>query len=358
MTTSSCTMSFTRNDLQKTRLLRGECPVKDCRVSVNNHRVPFQRFRGRMRYLPFCPDHGIRVHKSGFVYYNGPSKEDLVTATRRNLMFHSDYYASHFFKQGNKMESGRLCYESSEDAVSYNVFTEMLSHENALRKLLEHIIKQRIKPDVDLYLWGGKIDLRHNKFVPYKPLIDARKHLEHDIRRFATEPDIMLVVPGKVVVCIEAKFGSKNPVAKEMDSHDGEKPKRVSALIDRYCSRNKIVDMNSILDLSKLPRLFYEQIFRNVVFAATMAKLEGTPEWHVINLRTQHVMNMKRGEPESMPIKRNIKSILRREHKRRFSHITWEDIYEISVKGDEELSNLAWYLKTKSLGCSRAFNIF
>ena len=358
MPSSSCTVSFTRNDLQKTRLFRGECPVKDCRTSINSHRVPFQRYRGKMRYLPFCDRHALRIHRSGFVYYNGPTKQDLIIATRRNLAFHSDYYIAHFLTQGNKMESRRLCYESSEDAVSYNVFTEMLSHGNALRKLLGHIIKREVRDNVELYLWGGEIDLKHNKFVPYKPLIDVRKHLEYDIKRFATEPDIMLVVPRKVVICIEAKFGSKNPIAKEKDSSDGEKPKRISELIERYCTKNRIVDMNEILDLSKPPKLFYEQLFRNLVFAATMAKLEGAPEWHVVNLRTQHVMNLKRGEPESMPIKRNIRSILKPRYKKRFAHMTWEDIYDVSVKGDERLSNLAWYLKTKSLNCGRAFNIF
>jgi len=38
--------------------------------------------------------------------------------------------------------------------------------------------------------------------------------------------------------------------------------------------------------------------------------------------------------------------------------MTWEQIYDVAIKGDERLSNLAWYLKTKSLGCGRAFNIF
>ena len=358
MTTSNCTVSFTRNDIQRTRLIKGKCPVKDCRTSIDGHRVPFQRYKGKMRYLPFCPEHGLRIHKSGFVYHNGSSKQDLITATRRNLAFHSDYYATHFLKQGNKMESGRLCYESSEDAVSYNVFTEMLSRGNALRKLLGHIIKCEVKHNVDLYLWGGKIDLGHNKFVPYEPMIEVRKHLEHDIKKFATEPDIMLVIPHKVVVCIEAKFGSKNPIAKERDSSDGEKPKRVSELIERYCTKNRIVDMNEVLDLSKLPELFYEQLFRNVVFAATMAKLEGAPEWHVVNLRNRRVMNLKRGEPESMPIKRNMRSILRPKYKKQFTHMTWEQIYDVAVKGDESLSNLAWYLRTKSLNCGRAFNIF
>ncbi|MBA7613022.1 hypothetical protein ES703_20265 [subsurface metagenome] len=85
------------------------------------------------------------------------------------------------------MESERLCYENSEDAVSYNVFTEMLAHSVSLKKLLKHITKEEPRNAVELYLWGGNIDLEHNEFVPYKPLMDVRKHLEHDIKMLATK---------------------------------------------------------------------------------------------------------------------------------------------------------------------------
>ncbi len=358
MNTSSCTVSFTRNDIQKTRLVNGKCPIKDCRVHINNYKVPFQRYKGKMRYLPFCPEHGIRIHPTSYVYYNGASKDARITATKRNLPFHSDYYVSNFLKKGAKMESGRLCYESSEDAVSYNVFAEMLSDGNALRNLTRHIIKAEPKGPIELYLWGGKIDLQHNKFVPYKPLIDVRKHLEHDIKVFGTEPDIMLVVPKQAVICIEAKFGSKNPIAKEKEGNVGEKPKSVAKLIERYCNKNRIIDTDTIFDFRNKPKLFYEQLFRNIVFASSMAKLEGAPLWHVVNLRNQHVMNIKQGRPESAPIMRNIRSILKPKYKKRFTHLTWENVYDVAIKDVPALSNLAWYLKTKSLNCGRAFNIF
>ena len=357
MIRSNCNISFYRNDLQRTRLWANKCPVKNCSVNINAHKAPFQRYKGKMRYLPYCPEHGIRIHNSGFVYYNGPGKEDLTVATKRNLMFHSDYYADNFLKKGNKMESGRLCYESSEDAVSYNVFTEMLSRTPALKRLVSHITRRNIDEDVELYLWGGKIDLENNRFSPYKPLLDVRKHLEHDIKRFGTEPDIMLVVPKKAVVCIEAKFGSKNPIAKEKNEVEGEKPKGRERLIERYCKRNKIIDSDEIFDFNNMPKLFYEQLFRNVVFAASMARLAGASEWYVVNLRNQHLMNLRKGKPQSMPIKRNIRSILKSKYKKRFSHLTWEQIYDIAVKGNENLYNLAWYLKNKSLSCGRAFNI-
>jgi len=272
-----------------------------------------------MRYLPFCSEHGIRIHKNGFVYYNGPSQSDVITATQRNLMFHKAYYVDHFFQKGNKMESGRLCYESSEDALSYNVFTELLSNGGALRKLVNAITRRKIEDEVELYLWGGKIDLKNQTFTKYAPLEEVRKHLEGDIKRFGTEPDIMLVVPKKVMICIEAKFGSKNPLAKEKEETKGEKPSKKERLIERYCKRNSIIDAGQIIDVATLPNLFYEQLFRNIIFAASMAKLDGQAEWHVVNLRNQHIMNLKRGKPESQPIMRNIRSILKPMYKKQFS---------------------------------------
>jgi hypothetical protein len=357
MPKSDCTISFYRNDLQKTRLDRGNCPVKNCGVNINRHKAPFQRYKGKMRNLPFCPEHGIRIHKNCFVYYNGSSKSDLTTSIKRNLMFHSDYYSANFLEKGNKMESGRLCYESSEDAVSYNVFTELLSNGNALRKLVSHITRKKIEDEVELYLWGGKIDLRNNIFTKYTPLEEVRRHLEGDIKRFGTEPDIMLVVPKKIVICIEAKFGSKNPIAKERKETEGDKPSGKDKLIKRYCKGNNIIDTSQLFDFSNMPKLFYEQIFRNIVFAASMAKLEGKAEWYVVNLRNQYIMNMKKGKPESMPIVLNIRSILKSKHKKQFTHLTWEVIYEKIIKGNDELANLIWYLKNKSLGCGRAFNV-
>jgi len=272
-------------------------------------------------------------------------------------MFHGDYYVENFMKKsGNKLEAGRLCNENSEDAVSYNVFTELLSKET-LHKLVRHITGKNIKGDVELYLWGGKIDLKKGTFVQYKPLLEVRNQLESDIKFFGTEPDIMLVIPKKVVICIEAKFGSKNPIAKEQKHKPDEKPKGRAKLIERYCKKNKIIDTNNIFDFRKMPRLFYEQLFRNIVFAASMAKMEDEAVWYVVNLRNQHVMNLKQGKPESMPIMRNIRSILKPKYKKRFTHLTWEDIYDVAIKGNYELADLTWYLKNKSLSCGRAFNV-
>ena len=322
MANSSCTISFFRNDLQKTKLPH-LCPVKNCSINTNNYKVPFRKYKNQMRYLPFCPEHGIRIHGSGFVYCNGDSEADLITATKRNLFFHPDYYISNFFRKGNKMESGRLCYESSEDAVSYNVFTELASNNDVLQDLVRKITKQDIKENIELYLWGSKIDLKRGKSELYLPLEKVRKNLEEGIKPFKTEPDIMLVVPKKLIICIEAKFGSKNPIAIDKIEEKGEKPKRIDRLRKRYCSRNDLIKEYDIFDFPAEPTtIFYEQLFRNIVFAASMAKIEGQTNWLVVNLRSQHVMNLKRGKPESMPVMRSVQSILKPEYKKRFLHLT------------------------------------
>ena len=272
-------------------------------------------------------------------------------------MFHGDYYATHILRRGNKLESGRLCYESSEDAVSYNVFTELLSDGASLKQLAGAITNHYIGNNVDLYMWGGKIDLKSNSFVKYGPLTEVRRQLERGIIRWGTEPDIMLVIPKRLVVCIEAKLGSKNPIATEKAGEKWEKPKRREQLVARYCTNNSLIDPDEIFDFRNMPTHFYEQLFRNIVFAASMAKLEGHANWFVVNLRNQHVMNLKRGKPESLPMLRAVRSLLTPKYKRRVTHLTWEEIYGMVVKGHSELVNLAWYLKNKSLYCGRAFNI-
>ncbi len=182
--------------------------------------------------------------------------------------------------------------------------------------------------------------------------------IESDIKNFKTEPDIILIVPKKILVCIEAKFGSKNPLAEEKEEKTGEKPKSRGRLMKRYCSKNKIIEGNRIFDLDNSPMRFHEQLFRNLIFAASMAKLADIEKWYVVNLRSQHVMNLKKGKLESMSVTRNIRSILTREYKKRFLHLTWEDIYDKCVRGNTDLHNLAWYMKNKTLNCRRAFNIF
>lgn len=88
-----------------------------------------------------------------------------------------------------------------------------------------------------------------------------------------------------------------------------------------------------------------------------MAELEGMAEWYVVNLRNQHMMNLRRGKPESKPMMRDTRALLKPKFKKRIKHLTWEQIYDVAVKGDPNLFDLAWYFKNKSLAGGRAFNV-
>jgi hypothetical protein len=77
----------------------------------------------------------------------------------------------------------------------------------------EWLTGRSLSGEPELYLWGQRIDVKGRERGMYEPLRRVRAALESGIARFGTEPDIMLVVKGEMVICIEAKFGSGNPLA-------------------------------------------------------------------------------------------------------------------------------------------------
>ena len=352
---SNCTIRFGRNDFQSSRLKSHKCPIKNCDATLVP--VAYQKIEGRMRYLPACRTHGLRIHSNTFEYFNGPSRVETNLALRRNIWVNPDFYINRVVKSGAQPEPWLACYENSQDALIWNICAEISRDKRALADLVFLITGRHYTEKSDLYLWGRKVDLAGNTYVPYQPLDRVRQQLERDIRRFPTRPDIMLVIPKKLVVCIEAKFGGGNPVVDNAKAGPGEKPRKVSELIKRYYFNNVYLESDPIFDVAKPPEPFYEQLFRNIVFAASMAKIEGQAEWFAANLRSAHVMNIKRGRPESLPVTKNVRSFLMPKYKKQFVHITWEDIFRRVIKGNPKLVDLAWYLKNKSFECIRAFNI-
>ena len=352
---SYCTARFGRNDFQSSRLKSHKCPIKNCDSVLVP--VAYQKIEGKMRYLPACRAHGLRINPDTFTYFNGTSKAEINMSLRRNIWSNPDYYINRVVKSGAQPEPWLACYENSEDALVWNVCAEISRDKRALSDLLFLLTGKHYSEKPDLYLWGRKVDLAANTYVPYQPLDRVRQQLERDIRRFPTRPDIMLVIPKKLVVCVEAKFGGGNPMAENAKAGPGEKPRRVSELIKRYYLDNAYLKSDPIFDVTKPPEPFYEQLFRNIVLAASMAKIEGSAEWYAVNLRSGHVMNIKRGRPESLPVTKNVRSFLMPKYKKQFVHVTWEDIFGRVIKINPRLANLAWYMKTKSFECVRAFNI-
>jgi hypothetical protein len=215
----------------------------------------------------------------------------------------------------------------------------------------------------ELYLWGCHINLEQNICEPYNLLKQARAKIEPDITRFPTEPDIMLVVPGKFIMCIEAKFTSGNTLALDnsimKDGEDGAKPKSKVGLLNRYLFQNHYwVNGFKYIDPGKIGKKFHSQLFRNIVFAAGMAeKCNG--DWQVVNLvralrpsHRQASLTVDFDDPTEA-----VRAYLTKDHQDRFTYRTWEGLYAHVVEGEPQLKELAGYFQGKSVFFRPAFQL-
>ena len=224
----------------------------------------------------------------------------------------------------------------------------MARTQNALRQLLKDVTGTAPNNPVELYLWGYRVDLASNT-APYYPYLNQLiNELEPGIT-IATEPDIILRVPGDMLVFIEAKFTSENSLSKDRPAKAGEKPHRVREMVQRYVEQNPFLAEANPFAPDRFPAVIYGQLFRNLVFCASAAKLEGIGKWAVVNLRAQKFMEIRAEEVES-----EAKELLLPVHQGRFKHYTWERLHEHN-KNEADLKNVVSYLEAKSAFCEPAF---
>ena len=321
------------------------CPISSCSTELTS--VSYRKGQ-----LPFCSMHGIRLHSKTFAYYN--LDQNLGDARLRNFIVRPDLAEKVALASQQKAESHRLGYEMSEDALSWNVFVS-LAEAGKLRSVADFLIGCDIGGDPDLYLWGERVDVRGGASGCYQRLVDTRRVLENDIRRFKTEPDIMLVLEGRVVICIEAKFGSGNPLAHHGKQRADEKPTDRDGLLRRYLDPAGARTRCDV-DRDGIGEIFHSQLFRNVVFACEMAN---GSEWHVVSLMsdTQRKLGRTTDEYSFDDPRPHVQSYLRRDCQDRFHFQTWEELYGKVVKNSHELAQLGTYIRTKSAHYERAFNL-
>ena len=338
---------------------QARCPVHGCSAMLEECTY------NKRWCLPYCRIHAIRLHPSlgspTFVYYNGEGVENTKRARLRNIRFHPDFVRAHVLDNPQKAETHRLGHETSEDALSWNVFVPLLQTRRlgiALQHLSRgHMVASSTLPE--LYLWGSRIDLENVSFKEYEPLLAARKFFERDIKRFPTEPDVMLITD-QMVMCIEAKLTSGNPIAsKEAKVEAGAKPKTPEGIIKRYF--DAWPEAQRYIDRQTLAKsTLHSQLFRNIVFAAQMAAQQGK-DWHVVNLvsRTQW-FNCKRTPQRDYDFNDptvSISGYLRREFRDHFTFCTWEELYREVAQGHPGLEELTAYLRGKTTHLERAFDI-
>ena len=247
----------------------GGCPVSGCATHLG-------KADSQWGEMPYCPVHRIRIHAGTrtFVYYNGPDETSKRNAALRNILFERNYFKEHILGNSAKAETHRICHETSEDALTWNVFSRLASG-GFLPMLLSTFTHLSLKNEPELYLWGLKVRL-HDSSAPslFPALKSARGIFENGIAKFLTEPDIMLYVPGQLLVLVEAKFTSGNTIASTSATHDvaDEKPKSREGILGRYTPT--ALPRDALLAPSSSGP-FYSQLYRNLVFAIYMAnKLE------------------------------------------------------------------------------------
>jgi hypothetical protein len=189
---------------------------------------------------------------------------------------------------------------------------------------------------------------------PFAPLDSARQSFEKGIAKFVTEPDVMMYVPGQLLVLIEAKFTSGNTIAPfEANDLPGEKPRSRDGILSRYSS-DALPDGTLLKPQSQ--GSFYSQLYRNIVFASFMAKHLNV-DWSVVNLVGGKQFESRKNKAEFQDPSPFIHSILPHTSHNRFRFHSWERLYEDQIVKNKQLTELAQYLSNKSANCAMAFSI-
>jgi hypothetical protein len=201
---------------------------------------------------------------------------------------------------------------------------------------------------------GQRIDIEGGNRGTYPALLEVREYLDSGIKHFGTEPDIMLVIEGEIVICIEAKFGSGNPLAYDGNEKEGEKPTSRSGLFERYLGKARTLSTRVAIHSGTTAPTLHSQLFRNIVFASEMAE----KDWHVVNLVRSTDQGTKDNERYSFADPSvDVKSYLSPDSQSCFTYRTWENLYAAVIKGAPELAELGLYMRGKSAHYRPAFNL-
>ncbi len=214
----------------------------------------------------------------------------LANATD-NLIVGREYYR----RLEHKVDGRRLTHETSEDAVSWNVFVGLFAL-GGLAQAYESITGQQSEREPELYLWGNRIDTAAPRF--WTALKRVQRTLERQ-KRIPTEPDIILRVPGEAIVLIEAKFGSPNSLFEKKQ----KRVRPVSRYLDQYGPKSGSLDPLQREWIYAQDIGILEQLCRNVMYTHHLA--EPPERQFLVNLVCDKLRPMWRSAlpPISLPIR-------------------------------------------------------
>jgi hypothetical protein len=163
----------------------------------------------------------------------------------------------------------------------------------------------------------------------------------------------MLIAPDEMLICIEAKFGSANPLAHDSLTAADEKPTTREGLLARYFAPSEYA--KRWIRPDRIGKRFHSQLFRNIVFACEMA---GELPWHVVNL----VSSTQLGHADEIrysftPPTADVCCYLDPDHQHCFTYQTWEDLHARLIRDHADLEALGVYLRGKSAHYRPAFKL-
>lgn len=295
------------------------CCIRGCNRWLSKRR------RGLSDPNTFCPDHGISVSTSPTYIY-----EDL----RRNFIIDLNILNQ---VVPLKVESWRLVNENSEDAVSWNVFMA-LAGLKGLAAAFRHLTGIEIDTEPELYLWGISV-LAQQPYV-WPKLVEVRRDLENGVG-IPTEPDIILRVPGRAVVLIEAKFGSPNGTMKGQEERFGT----VGEFLDRYpACEDRLDPLNRQWIEEQSPEVVLQQLIRNVIFAQWLADEGEIP----------FVVNLVR-DADEVDVANRMANHLSENGPVKFRRATWEGLSQLALLGQPGATPLRSYFQNKTNKLAKAF---
>lgn len=294
-----------------------KCCVRDCPHWVRRRRVGQSKAEGL-----YCPLHEISISTTPTYIFKDHQRNFIVG---RSLL-----------GQVKKVESWRLGHETSEDAVSWNVFVGLLLA-GGLSDCFELLTGSAALTEPELYLWGNRIQRTEAPAV-CRQLGEVRQELESGTG-IPTEPDVILRVPGQALVLVEAKFGSPNGrfVGKE------ERFGSVSDYLSRYSTKQGQLDPLNREWISAQPsEQILEQLCRNAIFATWLSTDGESP--HVVNLVSAS------SEPSiEEEFGRHLRPGVLTFHRR-----TWDDIARLPIMAEDAAVPLRAYLDNKTLRLRKA----
>ena len=287
--------------------------MKGCREKVARQRKSFkpqEKFK--------CPKHNIYISPSTFEYQS--ELDNILWRNKADLQL--------FERVKRVKRESRIARDNSEDAVTWNVF-RFLESNRLLSGLLAELTDSVVKSPEIIY-WSYS----QSQQAPWSRLQRARKEFETRPQK-GSEPDI-IVKSDSALFFVEAKLTANNDTICK--SRNPKVQKKYETGGDRWYKRV----LRSNFETVAISEKKYELLRFWLIGSRIAERLQSN--FCLVNL----VLSEREKEIERI-FGRHIKE----DQHRRFTRITWEDIYvcilnNTSSSGDRDI--IKRYFENKTLG--------